>query len=201
MTILVNRKAPEFTAPAVLASGEIIDQLNFSKQRDGKYAVIVFYPLDFTFVCPSELIALDKRVDKLKELDVEVFSVSTDSIYTHLAWRNTSINNGGIGNVRYNMVADTNHNIIKAYGVESPGAGIAFRGTYLIDREGIIRHQVVNDLPFGRNMNELIRMVKALQFFEENNEVCPAGWQEGEEGITASQQGIADYLTENANSL
>jgi peroxiredoxin (alkyl hydroperoxide reductase subunit C) len=201
MTILVSCKAPEFTAPAVLASGEIVDQLNFSEQRNGKYAVIIFYPLDFTFVCPSELIALDKRIDTFKALDVEVFSVSIDSAYTHLAWRKTSITDGGIGAVRYTMFADIDHKIVKSYGIESQDTGVAFRGTFLIDKEGIVRHQVVNDLPLGRNMNELIRMVEALQFFEKNSEVCPAGWQEGQKGIVASPQGISDYLNENADSL
>ena len=201
MTILVGRKAPEFTAPAVLASGEIVEQLNFSKQRNGKYAVIIFYPLDFTFVCPSELIALDKRVAALKALDVEIFSVSIDSHYTHLAWRNTAISDGGIGPVQYTMVADVSHSIVKAYGVESPDAGVAFRGTFLIDKTGFVRHLVVNDLPLGRNMDELTRMVEALQFFEKNGEVCPAGWHKGEKGMTASPQGVADYLTKNAASL
>ena len=201
MTILVGRKAPEFTAPAVLASGEIVDQLNFSKQRDGKYAVIVFYPLDFTFVCPSELIALDKRVAALNALGVEVFSASVDSHYTHAAWRNTAVADGGIGPVKYTMIADVNHSIVKAYGIESPEAGVAFRGTFLIDRTGFVRHQVVNDLPLGRNIDELTRMVEALQYFEENGEVCPAGWHKGDKGMQASPQGVADYLAENAASL
>jgi peroxiredoxin (alkyl hydroperoxide reductase subunit C) len=201
MTGLVGRKAPEFTAPAVLATGEIVDALSFEKARQGKYAVVVFYPLDFTFVCPSELIALDKRVDELKKLGVEVFSVSIDSHFTHNAWRNTPINDGGIGAVKYTMVADINHSIVKAYGVEHPEAGVAFRGTFLIDKNGVVRHQVVNDLPLGRNMDELVRMVKALQFFEKNGEVCPAGWNEGDKGMKASPQGVANYLAENAESL
>ena len=201
MTVLVGRRAPEFTAPAVLANGEIVDALSFDKARGGKYAAVVFYPLDFTFVCPSELIALDKRVDELKKLGVEVFAVSIDSHFTHNAWRNTPVNDGGIGAVRYTMVADINHSIVKAYGVEDPEAGVAFRGTFLIDKEGMVRHQVVNDLPLGRNMDELVRMAKALIFFENNGEVCPAGWNEGDKGMKASPEGVAHYLAENAESL
>ncbi|MFZ9034899.1 MAG: peroxiredoxin [Francisellaceae bacterium] len=201
MSVLVGRKAPEFTAPAVLASGEIVDALNFSEKRAGKYAVVVFYPLDFTFVCPSELIALDKRVDALRQLGVEVFSVSIDSHFTHNAWRNTPVDQGGIGAVKYTMVADINHAIAKAYGVETANGGVAYRGSFLIDREGLVRHQVVNDLPLGRNMDELVRMVEALQFFEQHGEVCPAGWHKGDKGMQANPEGVARYLAENAESL
>jgi peroxiredoxin 2/4 len=201
MSVLVGRNAPDFTAAAVLGSGEIVDDLNFTKLRDGKYAVIVFYPLDFTFVCPSELIALDKRVAKLKEMGVEVFAVSIDSHFTHNAWRNTPIKDGGIGAVGYHMVADINHSIVKAYGVEHPDAGVAFRGTFLIDQEGVVRHQVVNDLPLGRNMDEIVRMVDALKFHEDHGEVCPAGWNKGDEGMTASPDGVANYLSSHAEGL
>ena len=201
MSVLVGRKAPDFTAPAVLGTGEIVDDLNFTKIRNGKYAVIVFYPLDFTFVCPSELIALDKRVAKLNEMGVEVFAVSIDSHFTHNAWRNTPINEGGIGHVRYHMVADINHSIVKAYGVEHPEAGVAFRGTFLVDKEGAVRHQVVNDLPLGRNMDELVRMVDALQFHEAHGEVCPAGWNKGDEGMMADPEGVADYLQTHSETL
>lgn len=165
MSVLVGKKAPNFTAPAVLADGAIVDSLEFNQAREGKYAAVVFYPLDFTFVCPSELIALDKRVDALKALGVEVFAVSIDSHFTHNAWRNTPIDQGGIGQVKYTMVADINHSICKAYGVEAEDAGVAYRGTFLIDKSGVVKHQVVNDLPLGRNMDELVRMVEALQFF------------------------------------
>lgn len=200
MSVLVGHQAPEFTAPAVLANGSIVDALEFSQARRGKYAVVVFYPLDFTFVCPSELIALDKRIEALKALNVEVFAVSIDSHFTHNAWRNTPIDQGGIGAVKYTMVADINHGICKAYGVESPD-GVAYRGTFLIDKNGIVRHQVVNDLPLGRNMDELVRMVEALQFFEKNGEVCPAGWHKGDQGMQASPDGVKRYLSENAASL
>lgn len=175
--VLVGKKAPVFNAPAVLGNGEIVDSYDFAKAIQGKYAVVVFYPLDFTFVCPSELIALDKRTAKLKELGVEVVSVSIDSHFTHNAWRNTSIKDGGIGPVKYTMIADINQEIVKAYDVQSAG-GMAFRGTFLIDKSGVVRHQVVNDLPLGRNMDEVIRMVEALQFHEEHGEVCPAGWKD-----------------------
>jgi len=201
MSVLVGRNAPDFTAAAVLGNGEIVDNLNFTEARNGKYAIVFFYPLDFTFVCPSELIALDKRLAELKKLNVEVFAVSIDSQFTHNAWRNTAINKGGIGEVGYTMIADVNHSIVKAYGVEHPDASVAFRGTFLIDQSGSVRHQVVNDLPLGRNMDELIRMVEALQFHEQHGEVCPAGWNKGDKGMNASPEGVASYLSDNAASL
>ena len=201
MSVLVGRPAPDFTTPAVMGDGEIVDSLTFSEARKGKYAVLVFYPLDFTFVCPSELIALDKRVDELKSRNVEVFAVSIDSHFTHNAWRNTPINDGGIGKVKYIMIADMAHQVCKSYDVETPDGGVAFRGTFLIDKEGMVRHQTVNDLPLGRNMDELIRMVDALQFFEENGEVCPAGWQKGDKGMQANPDGVAEYLSTQSDKL
>lgn len=201
MSVLVGRLAPDFTAPAVLANGSIVDDFNLRRVIQGKYAVIVFYPLDFTFVCPSELIALDHRCKELQARHVEVIAISIDSHFTHNAWRNTPIDKGGIGAVRYTMVADINHRITQGYGVEHPDAGVAFRGTFLIDKSGIVRHQVVNDLPLGRDMDELLRMVDALQFFEEHGEVCPAGWKKGEKGMKADSKGVAKYLSENADKL
>lgn len=168
--VLVGKKAPVFNAPAVLGNGEIVDNYDFAKAIVGKYAVVVFYPLDFTFVCPSELIALDKRTTKLKELGVEVISVSIDSHFTHNAWRNTPVNEGGIGQVSYTMVADINQKIVKDYDVQAEG-GMAFRGTFIIGKSGVVRHQTINDLPLGRNMDEITRMVEALQFHEEYGEV------------------------------
>ncbi|WP_337189893.1 peroxiredoxin C [Francisella tularensis] len=200
MMVLVGKKAPLFNAPAVLGNGEIVDSYDFAKAIQGKYAIVVFYPLDFTFVCPSELIALDKRTAKLKELGVEVVSVSIDSHFTHNAWRNTPINDGGIGPVKYTMVADINQEIVKVYDVQAAG-GMAFRGTFLIDKSGVVRHQVVNDLPLGRNMDEVIRMVEALQFHEEHGEVCPAGWKKGDQGMKASPQGVAEYLSDHVIDL
>lgn len=201
MSVLVGRPAPDFTAPAVLGSGEIVDAYNLSKEISGKYAVIFFYPLDFTFVCPSELIAFDHRYAAFKERGVEVIGVSIDSHFTHNAWRNTPVDKGGIGAVQYTLVADVKHSICQAYGVEHPAAGVAFRGSFLIDKQGQVRHQVVNDLPLGRNVDEMIRMVDALQFHEEHGEVCPAGWNKGQKGMNASPQGVAAYLSENADNL
>ncbi|MCX7084800.1 MAG: peroxiredoxin C [Methylococcales bacterium] len=200
MSVLVGKQAPDFTVPAVLGNGEIVDSFNFSEATSGKYAVVFFYPLDFTFVCPSELIALDHRMDEFTNRGVEVIAVSIDSHFTHNAWRNTPINKGGIGAVRYTMAADLTHSIAKDYDVETAG-GVAFRGTFLIDTNGVVRHQVVNDLPLGRDMDELLRMVDALQFHTEHGEVCPAGWNKGDKGMNASPAGVAEYLDQNADSL
>lgn len=200
MAVLVGKKAPDFTVPAVLGSGEIVDSLTLSEAIKGKYGLVFFYPLDFTFVCPSELIALDNRMDAFKERNVEVIGVSIDSHFTHNAWRNTPIDKGGIGAVKYTLAADMNHDICKAYDVESEG-GVAFRGAFLIDKEGMVRSQIVNDLPLGRNMDELIRLVDALQFHEEHGEVCPAGWQKGQSGMQANAEGVASYLAENSGKL
>ena len=200
MSVLVGKQAPDFTVPAVLGNGEIVDSFNFSDATSGKYAVVFFYPLDFTFVCPSELIALDHRMDEFTARGVEVIAVSIDSHFTHNAWRNTPINKGGIGPVRYTMAADLTHSIAKDYDVETAG-GVAFRGTFLIDTNGVVRHQVVNDLPLGRDMDELLRMVDALQFHTEHGEVCPAGWNKGDKGMNASPAGVAEYLDQNADKL
>lgn len=201
MGVLVGRKAPDFTAPAVLGDGSIVDNYNFGKAVEGKYAVVFFYPLDFTFVCPSELIAFDHRLDEFKKRNVEVVAVSIDSHFTHNAWRNTSFKDGGIGSVGFTMVADMTHAICKDYDVETPNGAVAFRGSFLIDKQGDVRHQVVNDLPLGRNVDEMLRMVDALQFHEENGEVCPAGWNKGNKGMKDTPEGVAAYLAENADSL
>ncbi len=200
MGVLVGKKAPDFTAAAVLGNGEIVDNYNLTEALKGKYGLVFFYPLDFTFVCPSELIALDHRMDEFKARNVEVVAVSIDSQFTHNAWRNTAINDGGIGPVKYTMVADVKHEICQAYDVEADG-GVAFRGAFLIDQEGNVRSQIVNDLPLGRNMDELIRLVDALQFTEEHGEVCPAGWNKGDKGMTASPEGVASYLADEAGKL
>ena len=201
MGVLVSRKAPDFTAPAVLGNGEIVDNFNFAEATKGKETVVFFYPLDFTFVCPSELIAFDKRLSEFTKRGVEVIGVSIDSHFSHNAWRNTDVNNGGIGQVGYTLVADMKHEICQAYDVEHPVEGVAFRGSFLIDKEGVVRHQVVNDLPLGRNVDEMLRMVDALQFHEEHGEVCPAGWTEGDKGMDASPDGVAKYLSEEADNL
>lgn len=200
MSVLVGKQAPDFTVPAVLGDGSIVDEFSLSETIKGKYAVIFFYPLDFTFVCPSELIALDKRMDAFKALGVEVISVSIDSHFTHNAWRNTDINAGGIGPVKYTMAADIDHGICKAYDVETEG-GVALRGAFVIDKEGVVRAQNINDLPLGRNIDELVRLVEALQFHEEHGEVCPAGWNKGDKGMDASPEGVAKYLSEGTEQL
>lgn len=200
MSVLVGKKAPDFTAPAVLGDGSIVDSFTLSEAIKGKTAVVFFYPLDFTFVCPSELIAFDHRMDEFKKRGVEVIGVSIDSHFTHNAWRNTAINDGGIGPVRYTLVADMTHSICKNYDVESDG-GVAYRGSFLIDANGDVRHQVVNDLPLGRNVDEMLRMVDALQFHEEHGEVCPAGWTQGDTGMDASPAGVASYLSDNSDKL
>ena len=199
MAVLVGKAAPDFTAAAVLGNNEI-EEIQFSKFTQGKYAVVFFYPLDFTFVCPSELIAFDHRLDEFKTRGVEVLGISIDSQFTHLAWKNTPVDKGGIGQVRYPLIADTKHQICQAYDVEA-AAGVAYRGSFLIDRSGIVRHQVVNDLPLGRNVDEMLRMIDALQFTEEHGEVCPAGWQKGKAGMNASSAGVAKYLAEHAGEL
>jgi len=201
MCVLVGRKAPDFTAAAVLGNGEIVDAFTLSQAIEGKPAVVFFYPLDFTFVCPSELIAFDHRLAEFKSRGVEVIGVSIDSQFTHNAWRNTSVDDGGIGPVGYPLVADVKHEICRAYGVQHPDAGVAFRGSFLIDKEGVVRHMVVNDLPLGRNIDEMLRMVDALQFHEDHGEVCPAQWEKGKEGMDASPDGVAKYLTKNAEGL
>ncbi len=156
--------------------------------------------MDFTFVCPSELIAFDKRYEEFQKRGVEVVGVSFDSEFVHNAWRNTPVDKGGIGAVKYAMVADIKREIQQAYGIEHPDAGVALRGSFLIDANGIVRHQVVNDLPLGRNIDEMLRMVDALQFHEEHGEVCPAQWEKGKEGMNASPDGVAKYLSENVSS-
>ncbi len=200
MGVLVGKPAPDFTCAAVLGNGEIVDEFTLSETIKGKYALIFFYPLDFTFVCPSELIALDHRVAKFKELGVEVIAVSIDSQFTHNAWRNTPIDKGGIGQVGYTMAADVRHDICRAYDVETAD-GVAFRGAFLIDDKGVVRSKLVNDLPLGRNIDELVRLVEALQFHEEHGEVCPAGWNKGDKGMNASPDGVAAYLSQNADKL
>ncbi len=201
MSTLIGKKAPDFTAAAVLANGEIIDSFNLAKEIEGKYAVLFFYPLDFTFVCPSELIALHNRMTEFKKRNTIVMGVSIDSQFTHNAWRKTPANDGGIGAVDYPLIADVNHEICQAYGVEHPTAHIALRGTFIIDKQGHIRSQIVNDLPLGRNIDELLRLIDALQFHEEHGEVCPAGWVKGETGIKPTEKGIAEYLADKATEL
>jgi len=198
---LVSRQAPDFTVAAVLGNGEIVGRYNFKEATKGKYALVFFYPLDFTFVCPSELIALDHAMAEFKARNVEVISVSIDSQFTHNAWRNTPVDQGGIGKVKYTMAADVAHTIARSYGVEHPEAGVALRGAFIIDDKGVVRSEIINDLPLGRSMPEILRLIDALQFTEKHGEVCPANWKKGDKGMTASPVGVAAYLAENADQL
>ena len=202
MPILVNKPAPDFTAPAVLGDGQIVDEFILSEHINNKYALLFFYPLDFTFVCPSELIALDHRMHEFKVRNIEVIAVSVDSQYTHFAWRNTPIEKGGIGQVNYTLAADINHSICHCYDIlHSEASGVALRAAFLIDKQGIVRSQLVNDLPFGRNIDEILRLFDAIEFFEQHGEVCPAGWHKGDKGMQASPTGVADYLATEAKKL
>ena len=200
MCTLVTKKAPDFTANAVLGDNTIVADFNLYKNIGEKGAVIFFYPLDFTFVCPSELIAFDHRLKEFKDRGINVIGVSIDSHFTHLAWKNTPVEKGGIGKVGYPLVADLDKSIATSFGVLLD-AGIALRGSFLLDKDGTVRHAVINDLPLGRNIDEMIRVVDAMLFTNEYGEVCPAGWNKGEKGMKASTEGVADYLAENAGKL
>jgi peroxiredoxin (alkyl hydroperoxide reductase subunit C) len=200
MSVLVGKMAPDFTASAVMPNNEIDDNFNLHSYIKGRIGVLFFYPLDFTFVCPSEIIAFANRVKDFKERGAEVIGISVDSKYTHLAWKNTEVKKGGIGNIQYPLVADLTKQIARDYDVLT-GEAVALRGTFLIDQQGVVRHQLVNDLPLGRNVEEAIRMVDALKFFQENGEVCPANWNKGKKGMKANSKGVADYLEHHADGL
>ncbi len=195
MELLITRQAPDFTAQAVLPNNEFCE-LKLSNLR-GKYVLLFFYPLDFTFVCPSEIIAFDKKLPAFQERNCEVIGVSVDSHFTHLAWKNTPRDKGGIGSVQFPMVADLTKDIARSYGVLLD-SGVALRGLFLIDKAGVIRHAVVNDLPLGRNVDEALRMVDALQHFEQHGEVCPANWHRGDEAMQPTAQGVAKYLSRHS---
>ncbi|MEO5374300.1 MAG: peroxiredoxin [Alphaproteobacteria bacterium] len=199
-TVLVGRPVPDFTAAAVMPDNDINETFNLRAYLKDSYGLVFFYPLDFTFVCPSEILAHDHRIAAFRERNTKLVAISVDSHFTHLAWKNTPVNQGGLGNVQFPMVADLTHAIARSFGVLINEA-VALRGTFLIDRAGIVRHQVVNDLPLGRNVDEALRMVDALQFHEEHGEVCPAGWTKGKAGMTASPDGVAKYLAEHASGL
>ncbi len=196
MSCLVTKQAPDFTATAVMPDNSMKDDFKLSDYR-GKYVILFFYPLDFTFVCPSEIIAFDKNLAKFKERGCEVIGVSVDSQFSHWAWKNTPVKEGGIGNIQYPLVADLDKSISRRYGVLLD-MGVALRGTFLIDKEGMVRHAVINDLPLGRSIDEALRMVDALKFHEEHGDVCPANWHEGEEAMTPTAEGVADYLAKHA---
>ncbi len=199
MSVLITKEAPDFSSSAVLADGSIVENFQLS-QFKGKKIVLFFYPLDFTFVCPSEILAHHHRVAAFNERDAILIGVSIDSTHTHNAWRNTKVNDGGIGPIDFPLVSDMNHSIMNSYGIIHP-EGTALRASFLIDENFIVRHQVVNDHPLGRNVDEMIRMVDALDFHTENGEVCPAGWYKGDDGMSENAASVAEYLSKNASSL
>lgn len=209
MAVLVGKEAPGFSAAAVTNGGTIVEDFTLEQFR-GKYVVLFFYPKDFTFVCPTELHAFQERLEDFKARNVEVVAVSTDTEQSHWGWLQMDKKDGGIKGITYPIVADTNKTISYNYDVlagnwywddseqmQAEGDLVAYRGLFLIDKEGLVRHQLVNDLPLGRNVDEAIRVVDALQFNEENGEVCPANWSKGSEGMNATHEGVADYLAAN----
>lgn len=214
MAVLVGKKAPDFSATAVVNGGDFVEDFTLSQFR-GKYVVLFFYPMDFTFVCPTEILAFQNHLEEFKKRNVEVIGVSVDSHFSHWAWLNTPKDKGGIEGVTYPLVADFSKTISENYDVLAGewdiefndetdeeysafnGAPVAYRGLFLIDKEGIVRHQVVNDLPLGRNIAEALRMVTALQYTEEYGEVCPADWEEGKDAMKATSEGVADYLSKH----
>lgn len=198
--MLVTKKAPDFTATTVLGNNEIVDNFNLYENFGPNGTVLYFYPLDFTFVCPSEIIAFDHRLAEFNERGINVIGVSVDSQFSHFAWKNTPVNQGGIGQVKYPLVADLTKEIAKAYDVLLDG-GVALRGSFLIDKDGTVRHAVINDLPLGRNIDEMIRMVDAMLFTNAHGEVCAAGWKKGDEGMKADTKGVAEYLAKHEKDL
>jgi peroxiredoxin (alkyl hydroperoxide reductase subunit C) len=210
MQTLIGKKAPLFTANAVVNGNQIVEGFSLDQFIGKKEVVFFFYPLDFTFVCPTELIAFQEKLEEFEKRNVAVVGCSVDSEFSHFAWLNTEKNKGGIKGVTYPLVADLSKTIAENYGVlaseydydadgnaVSTGAPVAYRGLFLIDKNGVVRHSVINDLPLGRSVEEAIRMVDALQYFEENGEVCPANWSKGKEAMKATAEGVADYLSKN----
>ena len=214
--MLVTKPAPEFKTQAVMPDNSI-QEVSLS-DYSGKKVVLFFYPLDFTFVCPTELLAFDKRLAEFEKRGVQVLGCSVDSRWSHLAWKNTDVNKGGIGNVKYPLLQDLDKSIARNYdvlvgatgayiesedfeGVSSVGGAVALRGSFLIDEDGTVRHAVINDLPLGRNIDEMLRMVDALSHHQKHGEVCPAGWKDGKDAMAESPEGVASYLTDNADSL
>ncbi len=210
MAVLVGKKAPSFSASAVVNGGEIVENFSLEQFEGKKYVILYFYPADFTFVCPTEIIAFQDKMKEFEARNVEVVGVSVDSEFSHWKWLQTEPKDGGIKGVKYPLVADNSKTISENYDVLAgeydynedgqivfKGTPMAYRGLFLIDKEGVVRHQVVNDMPLGRSVDEAIRVVDALQFFEENGEVCPADWHKGDKGLVATQEGIADYLGSN----
>ncbi len=199
MSVLVGKKAPDFIAPAVMPDGQIKEDFQLS-QLKSRFIVLFFWPLDFTFVCPTEIIAHDRRIEEFKKRETEVVGVSIDSQFTHFAWRNTPVDEGGIGQIRFPIVSDIRHIITRRYGVEHKD-GVALRASFLIDKDGVVQHQVVNNLSLGRNVDEMLRMIDAQRNFEAHGEVCPAGWHHGDEAIKASNESLKEYLKKYKNTL
>jgi peroxiredoxin (alkyl hydroperoxide reductase subunit C) len=199
-TVLVGKAAPNFVATTVMPNNDINAGFDLHKYLNGDVGVLFFYPLDFTFVCPTEIIAFNHRIGDFTSRQVKVIAVSVDSHFSHIAWKATPVNRGGIGNIQMPMVSDLNKSIAREYGVLANDS-IAFRGSFLIDKRGIVRHQVVNDFPLGRNVDEMLRMVDALAHHEEHGEVCPAGWQKGQDAMKPNSEGVSDYLASHADKL
>jgi len=214
--MLVTKPAPEFKATAIMGDNSFKD-ISLADYK-GKKVVLFFYPLDFTFVCPTELIAFDHRLDEFEKRGVQIIGCSVDSKWTHLAWKNTDVNKGGIGNLRYPIIADLDKSVARAYDVlngaepatiltedletdSTIGGDVALRGSFLIDEDGVVRHAVINDLPLGRNIDEMLRMVDALAHNQEHGEVCPAGWQKGKDAMAENPEGVSEYLSDNSSEL
>ncbi|TQR60265.1 peroxiredoxin [Campylobacter troglodytis] len=198
--MLVTKKVAELKATAVLGDNKIVEDFSLYKNIGKKGLVVFFYPKDFTFVCPSEIIAFDKRYKDFKDRGIEVIGVSCDNEFSHFAWKNTPINNGGIGNVQFPLVADLKKEWARAFDVLFDEA-VSLRGSFLIDKDGTVRHAVINDMPLGRNIDEMLRMVDTMLFTNEHGEVCPAGWNKGDAGMKANPKGVADYLSAHATTL
>ena len=206
MTLLIGKEAPDFTADACTPDGQLLEGFNLHQEIDQRYGVIFFYPMDFTFVCPTEILSLSSRAEIFKKLNCSVVGISVDSKWTHNAWRNTPPKMGGIGDISFTLISDLGRSISASYGVLAEDSrsyypsGVSVRATFLTDKNRIVRHMVVNDEPLGRNMNELIRMIQALQFFEENGQVCPSGWNTGDAGMINTPEGVADYLSTSSTN-
>ena len=207
MTLLIGKEAPDFTADACAPDGKLLEGFHLHPAIDNRYGVIFFYPMDFTFVCPTEILALSSQAETFKKLNCSVVGISVDSKWTHNAWRNTPLEMGGIGDINFTLISDLDRSISESYGVLAEDShsyypsGVSVRATFLTDKTRIVRHMVVNDEPLGRNMNELIRMIQALQFFEENGQVCPSGWNAGDAGMINSPEGVATYLSESSKII
>jgi peroxiredoxin (alkyl hydroperoxide reductase subunit C) len=201
MNILIGRQAPLFTAKAVNGKNEIFDFCleSFLNKSSTKGVLLFFYPLNFTFVCPTELVKLNEYLSEFEQRGIVVCTVSVDSEYSHLAWKNKSVSEGGIGDVGFNMISDLSHEISLKYGLLSENGRVSYRGTIFIDENGLVRHVSINDLMIGRNIDEIIRIIDAFKFFEKNGDVCPANWKPGDSGMEPSLRGVQDYMTSNCH--